>query len=151
MTDVFDVSTATDISFLDEAPYRCETCGTALHYGGRGRKPRFCDEHKKGGASKSPASLKALEASLTEMYMGLGFGVTMLDQYDGQTITASAESLAHSWIVLAEANPKVKKFLQKLTTGGGAGAVIIAHAMVGVPILMHHGIGPFAPKDDVAR
>lgn len=24
----------------------CETCGMPLHYGGRGRKPRFCDEHK---------------------------------------------------------------------------------------------------------
>ncbi len=24
----------------------CETCGLPLHYGGRGRKPRFCDEHK---------------------------------------------------------------------------------------------------------
>ena len=28
--------------------YACEVCGTELTYGGRGRKPRFCDEHKSG-------------------------------------------------------------------------------------------------------
>ncbi len=36
----------------DEPPpttyeYACETCGVELHYAGKGRKPRFCPEHKK--------------------------------------------------------------------------------------------------------
>jgi hypothetical protein len=32
-----------------EPEYSCQTCGKALVYGGRGRKPRYCDEHKRGG------------------------------------------------------------------------------------------------------
>lgn len=40
-----------DITVMDSTPapqYACEVCGTELTYGGRGRKPRFCTEHKKG-------------------------------------------------------------------------------------------------------
>jgi hypothetical protein len=29
----------------------CERCGVALHYAGKGRHPRFCDEHKPGAGS----------------------------------------------------------------------------------------------------
>jgi len=32
-----------------EPEFQCQTCGKPLVYGGRGRKPRFCDEHKRGG------------------------------------------------------------------------------------------------------
>ena len=38
-----------------DAPLTCEVCGTPLHYAGRGRKPRFCDEHK-SSSSKSSGS-----------------------------------------------------------------------------------------------
>lgn len=31
----------------------CEVCGKTLTYAGRGRKPKFCDEHKKGSAKPS--------------------------------------------------------------------------------------------------
>jgi len=34
-------------SFVDESPdFTCEVCNTPLIYSGRGRKPKFCDEHK---------------------------------------------------------------------------------------------------------
>lgn len=53
MTD-HSVLTLTEEIPQDTTPlpeYACEVCGEELHYGGRGRKPRFCDEHKKGGKS----------------------------------------------------------------------------------------------------
>lgn len=35
--------------------YSCLTCGKTLTYGGRGRKPQYCDEHKKGARAKGDA------------------------------------------------------------------------------------------------
>lgn len=131
---------------FDDAPLRCQVCGVALIYGGRGRKPKFCSEHKKGSSnsSGSPISrggtLKALENSLTEMYMALGTGVTLVSAPDGFVIVNHAEKMAHSWIVLAENNPKVRKFLMKLTTGSGTGAVLIAHGAVALAIMANHDI-----------
>jgi hypothetical protein len=76
------------------------------------------------------------------MYRGLGFAVGMLDQFDGIALAQGADSLAHSWIVLAQTDPKVRKFLQKVTTGSGWGAVILAHALVAMPIVQHHNLTP---------
>lgn len=38
---------AEEVSFPDtsDSP-SCLTCGRTLHYGGRGRKPKYCDDHK---------------------------------------------------------------------------------------------------------
>lgn len=135
---------STPLSMTD-GQFHCETCDTVLYYGGRGRHPRFCDDHKPGKATSGPrvgTSMKAIEDSLVQMYGFLGMGVAMFDPFAGMTITSDAEKLAASWIVLANSNPKVKKFLQKATTGGGIGAVLIAHAMVAVPIALHHGVLP---------
>lgn len=125
---------------MDDAPYRCEVCGTSLTYSGRGRRPKFCEDHKKGakGTGQRPANMKALENSLADIYRGLGMGLNFIDPISGMEVANSADALAHSWIILAESNPKVKKFLLKITTGGGVGAVILAHGMVAIPILARH-------------
>lgn len=161
--DQFDINVSSD-SLPPEVPplshndaeYSCQVCGLELFYSGRGRHPKFCDEHKPGAANnrapKAAGNMTALRSSLIEMYMFVGMGVTIIDPMDGMTITGSAEKLADSWITLANSNPKVKKFLFKVTTGGGVGAVIIAHLMVMVPILANHDMLPtFMSKDRVAN
>jgi hypothetical protein len=76
------------------------------------------------------------------MYRGIAFGVGLLDQFDGMALANGADSLAHSWIVLAQTDPKVRKFLQRITTGSGWGAVILAHTIVALPIIQHHNLIP---------
>lgn len=129
----------------DASPYRCAVCGIGLYYGGKGRPPTRCADHKKGSATASGGkrqapNLKALEDSLTQLYMGLGFGITMVNSDDGMVVVNHAEKLAASWMPLAASNAKVRKFLQKLTTGTGAGAVVTAHAMVCVAIAANHNL-----------
>lgn len=131
----------------DTAPYRCEICLSPLSYGGRGRPPTRCDEHRrqkaKTNAPKSPSgSMRGVEEGLRELYTFIGMGVSMVDPIDGMTIASQADKLAHSWILAAESNPKLKKTLIKLTQGSGIGAVVIAHAMVAYPILEHHNLLP---------
>lgn len=141
-----DIPPETPPLSFNDTEFSCKVCGKELFYSGRGRHPQYCDDHKPNRANntapKTSGNMTALRTSLTEMYMFVGMGVTVIDPTDGMTITASAEKLADSWITLANSNPKVKKFLFKITTGGGIGAVIIAHAMVAIPILAHHDMLP---------
>ena len=156
MTDsganMFSVSDDADIGTLvDSEPlFRCEVCNTGLVYGGRGRHPRFCDEHKPGrsstgsgkGSGRQTKSLKAIEDSLAGVYTFVGMGVGFVDQFDGTVICDSAGNLAQSWVQLAASNDAWRKRLEKFCTGTGIGTVIFAHAMVAFPILQHHKLLP---------
>lgn len=42
-----------DTPTTDVPELSCVVCGKGLTYGGRGPKPKYCEEHKKGGANKS--------------------------------------------------------------------------------------------------
>lgn len=130
----------------DDGVLRCEQCGTGpLYYGGRGRKPRFCDEHKpnKGSSSASAGgSLGQLQSSVEQFYLFIAMGISMVDPYDGMVIGNKAPDLAKAWVDLARTNPKVRKMLQRMTTGSGTGAIVMAHAMTIYPILEHHEMLP---------
>lgn len=62
--DTFDLDGGPDINYLDEGPppvsratggsdLSCEVCGTPLEWAGRGRKPKYCADHRKGGGGPS--------------------------------------------------------------------------------------------------
>lgn len=64
----------------DEKPatayeYACGTCGKELFYAGKGRKPKFCDEHKKNapksGVSKSRGASTQLAAQATDLIINV--------------------------------------------------------------------------------
>jgi len=62
------------------AEYRCQHpgCDRELTYGGRGRKPKFCDEHKKKAAVKSGSSRRgtAQNEALANQACDLIIGLT---------------------------------------------------------------------------
>lgn len=72
----------------------CETCGLPLTYGGRGRKPRFCAEHKPNrstvnttGKRRGPKSKRVLRGHpLVEMLATGGWGLA------GGIVEGSAET-----------------------------------------------------------
>lgn len=70
-TPIDDEDISTDsIPPLSDVEYPCQVCGKeAGPYGGRGRKPKFCDEHKKakstGGARKVTGNAANLAAQAT--------------------------------------------------------------------------------------
>lgn len=43
---------------VEDNALACEVCGKALVYGGRGRKPKRCDEHKRSGAKSVSSGSK---------------------------------------------------------------------------------------------
>jgi hypothetical protein len=94
-----DAPTETELP-EDEKPettyeYACETCGTELHYGGRGRKPRFCDAHKKnapknGTGSRSKGQAVALAAQATDLIINVTDVLQVGAFMAGYTDTAEA-------------------------------------------------------------
>lgn len=129
----------------------CVECGTPLSYGGRGRRPKYCSEHKptpgNSNTTKSPrknANIDSLVQSIETMYMTVGTGLTMLPvtQNDGMLVANSAGTLAESWRPLLERDPKVRKFWEKTFTVSGYGALMAAHLMVILPIAQAHNLLP---------
>ncbi len=132
--------------------YSCETCGVEIFYAGRGRKPRYCDSHRKSapkstGSAPRRDSTDSLIESITQLYQGVGMALSFHPKTttDGMMWTSQAEMMAESWRTLIDRDPKVRKMWVKLCQGSGYGAVIAAHAMVVYPIMQNHNLIP-TPK-----
>lgn len=146
-----DTVTTADDDFVfagpadDPAPggFSCEVCAEPLSYSGRGRHPRFCEEHKPG-AGKTPKprarGLNTLKDELTMTFVSMGTALCMADLFDGSVLISRSEPLAASLIVLAEKDPKVRKALEaSMRAGGYLQLVMILGTIVG-PIAWNHGL-----------
>lgn len=112
------------------ADLTCEVCGTGLSYGGRGRKPRFCDEHKpargKGSGRRSGGPI--VDRAITEIGVLYGFagqGVKFIDPAAGELIYDQRGKLAESYRLLLETNSRFRKLFADLE-GKAAWLPIIA-------------------------
>lgn len=138
----------------DEAPDRCQVCGTGITYGGRGPRPKYCAEHKRAGTgsrgkrSTEDGDVKEavwkgkLRTAVTGNIAGIGLIVTAFNQYDGVVIVGGADRLASSLVDVAETNPKVRKALEAFVKGNAWAGVAVAAAAIAVPILANHGMLP---------
>jgi hypothetical protein len=78
-----------------DVEYPCEICGKESGpYGGRGRKPKKCPEHRKqsvsSGRSKSTSSNTALAGQAADVLAQLNNGLTIGSMVVGLNATASA-------------------------------------------------------------
>lgn len=132
----------------DEAPYRCVVCSTPLTYGGKGRPPTRCDEHKRqltGGTRRTSdstkggkVSLRVIEEQIADLYKHAGLLMMLKWPDDAMEIVNHSDKMAHSWIVYAEANPKFRKYLEKMVDSVGVGTILIAHLPVIMAIAANH-------------
>lgn len=101
----------------------CETCGTAIVWAGRGRKPRFCPDHKKRtgtGSVRSPRKVSAakadrlneLETDLLKEFATFGKGMAKVMPVTGITVVKRSENTAHALVKIAQNNPKLLEALE---------------------------------------
>lgn len=91
---------------------------------------------------------KDLTEELTSFYTTIGAGVFAFNQPDGVVILANAEKMAESLNKWGDADPRIRKVLERLCTTSAMGAVIGAHAPVVLAILGNHDLIPkFGNKD----
>jgi hypothetical protein len=141
-----EIDLATQAESTDEL--KCQNCGLPLEYSGRGRKPTVCKRGEgcrlteSATAVRRTGEVEKIRQGMMEFYLAAGVGVAFLDQYDGFVIGQNASKLADSWAALAEKDPKVRKALMRMLTGTSWAGVLMAHAMVALPIMQHHNLIP---------
>jgi hypothetical protein len=100
----------------------CEVCGVPLVYAGRGRKPKFCEDHKPGKTRTSGTSRKTpkreprierLQSDLSENVRLLGAIVGPAAPVTGYVIVDDSDRFAKAICRLAEGRPEVLKALEK--------------------------------------
>jgi hypothetical protein len=129
----------------DAAPeYACEVCGKELQYGGRGRHPRFCEEHKPRSASsistrKSSAKgdVAAALSAMDMMYDLLGMGLLMVGAHDALDLfKESRPQLKEKNEAYLSNDAALAKSLAKLGRTGGRYAFATAQVATVGPVLV---------------
>lgn len=129
----------------DEAPettheLSCEVCGRELVYSGRGRKPKYCDEHKKsssgsGTSRKSLGGNERLAAQATEALISihdlgrLGLRFAGLPETADTILRAEDEFRERAYSALIT-DPGLCRIILRGGVNSGRVALIIAYGML---------------------
>jgi hypothetical protein len=120
----------------------CEVCGVPLVYAGRGRKPKFCDAHRKSPAGKKMSSgtkneslARQAAAALAQLnglacigLMVVGFPAT------AGAISERNEDFENQAYNALLTDPALCATILKAGATSGKAALIIAYGMLGVSV-----------------
>lgn len=132
-------------------------CPNTLEYGGRGRRPRFCEEHKTASSSGSTkgtrwANRATVESALTSLFAGTSFVVTMVNPADGKVIATGGKAVTQELLKLGDIDKQWRKVLDKLAAPGKYGPlVIVTFTTIIIPLCANHNLLPqfkFEPISD---
>lgn len=130
----------------DSTDLTCQVCGVPLYYAGKGRKPKFCDEHKssrsagtgaRSGSGTVPerelnqalANLdSAYEAMLMPLYMASG-DAAELWQIKREKLNASNRTFLSN-------NRKLVKALNSTGEKTGTVGFVVSHVFAVVPVAL---------------
>lgn len=133
----------------------CEVCGTGLVYSGRGRKPRFCEEHKRGSSSgsKSPgrrsgATVERAIIELGALYGFAGQGIKFIDRDAGELVYQQRDKLAESYRMLLETNSRFRKLFADLEGKAAWLPIIAVHGDLIANIMIMRAIRKAQPEPE---
>lgn len=123
---------ATDAPLSDDLT--CEVCGAPLVYSGRGRKPKFCDIHRKSATSSPrPTSRRnnhdvdAAMAALSGGHTVVQFALSLASLEAGHVFEMSRSGLDERNRAILESDPALAKRIASMASKGGAGALVVSH------------------------
>lgn len=138
----------------DNRPH-CETCGVVLHYSGRGRKPRFCDEHKpqshkagegktrRSGSTKADKEAQELATAYLRGLKKAAAYVSLVEPFDAFVIMAASDSNAQLFQGVISSNDKLRSYLSATQGSGGIVAYVLSTVVtIALPIMAHHQLIP---------
>jgi hypothetical protein len=150
---VFDAETSGQTSPENADPVSndglaCVVCGTPLTYAGRGKKPKYCADHKggRGGVTtartnsptlggSAPAQARAAASMLARMNLLLAMGLNSLgmNMTSGQIVQANEEFENLAREALA-ADPKLARKIIGVGGSSGKAGLTMAYALMGATI-----------------
>lgn len=119
----------------------CLECGVPLIYGGRGRKPKWCDEHKPRRTSGTSGGRKSgdvaqAQAVLDGLYRGLTMGLMAISPVAAAQWNAKIDDLQATNAVLLAGDKDLTRTICKMGQGGGKLAFAAAHVMAVAPVVV---------------
>lgn len=125
---------------------RCEECGTSLFYAGRGRPPRFCDDHKPISPSRSARGTTsprrntglrneaALREALAARYLMLSNIAALRHPAYATAIRDKIDRAVEADISYAKVNPSFRRILEGMLEKTAAAEVIAVHISMFAPV-----------------
>lgn len=128
----------------------CEVCGTPLYYGGRGRKPKFCDEHKRsapksssgGSKGRNGAVVDAAMANLNMLNNMAKLPIGLISAPAGQVWNSKLDDLQAQSRAILESDPALAKSI------AGAGAISGKWLLLGAYALAFKDVAAVAIIDN---
>ena len=120
----------------------CELCGTPIVYAGRGRKPRFCVDHKpaastpRAGGPRASSDVNAAMSTLSACYDAVAMGLMLVSPTAAQVWASQVESLQEKNRVILTADRDLCKMINRGAASGGRYAFVAAHAAALTPPLI---------------
>jgi len=124
----------------------CRVCGIALTYGGRGRKPVLCAEHKGAGARSTggmrtadrgnSADVDSAIAILDGMYTGLAMGLMMVSPNAASVWAGNVDKLQATNRVTLAADKTLTKRILKFGQRSATATFVGAHVVAIAPVVM---------------
>lgn len=119
--------------------FSCEVCGVELTYGGRGRKPKFCDEHKRTNTTRRSSTSgmgneKLAAAALDVLVQGNNILAmcAMLAQLYGtaSAISEREDAFRVQALEALKMDPGLCRTILKAGATGGKAALAVAYGMM---------------------
>lgn len=130
-------------NFESEPDFVCEKCGKPLIYSGRGRKPKFCDEHKRsngnGTRNVSSGNNEKLAAMAVDVLcqgnaaLTVGLMFVRLNE-TASAIAAREDAFRAQAYEALKLDPALCKMILKGGASSGKVALIVAYAMMGASV-----------------
>ena len=158
MTDTLPNMTLPDMtaaSIDDTAPEPdgayCVTCWetlgnvTPLEYAGRGRRPKYCDEHKKstatrsGGGSRTPRTSRDVDVACTTMaalYDGIAKGLLLVSPNAAIAWDGQIDGLNDRNRTILATNPSLAKRIASTAAKGGTASFVLSHVIAVAPVVV---------------
>lgn len=124
----------------------CEVCGTPLIYAGSGRKPKFCDEHKRATGSKTArrssnaAVVDRAVSELTLLYGLAGGALKFVEPITGDAIYNNREKLGDSWRLLLETDARFRKLFADVESKAAWLPIIAVHGDLIASIMLSRSL-----------
>lgn len=141
-SDLRDDAPLTTETVGDEYPDKCVVCSAGIPYGGKGPRPKYCDEHKKNKAKTTRTSTRgsADVARTAAGFLGqlnglIGMGLAMygLDMTAKTIQTANDQFVEQATVALTN-DPKLAKKIVSLGATSGKASLAVAYGMLGAAI-----------------
>lgn len=82
---------------------------------------------------------------MAKLYRRAGKIIKAMDRPIGIAVIESADDCGEAWEELARTNPRIRRVLLKMISGGAWGAVLMAHAPIFMAVIMKDGIRKHIP------